>query len=278
MLPRLFPTAYPDDEEAAGDFRRYTEGDLRDGKAAAAAAVIDTLEEAGLPAEPEDGLFIDVELDGQTAATWLRSFTDMRLALATRLGVEDDDEDVLAGAARRRPARAGARHLRVGRLPPGDPGPGPVTTAPRDVPVRVSADWGTLLGWAGDDEPSARTTWGDHAPNHRCSVALCRRAGRRGAVALRGERDAAGGRGPGPQPARGRAGPRRGPGVVLARQGVDEGPRQRGRPSGPARVDASLVLARLAAAYPRLEGKDRRAARQILPGPRTRRTATSTGA
>src|SRR6478752_905926 len=62
VLARLFPTAYPDDEEAAGDFRRFTESALRDGKAGAAASIIDTLEDAGLPPEPEDGLFIDVEL------------------------------------------------------------------------------------------------------------------------------------------------------------------------------------------------------------------------
>jgi hypothetical protein len=93
VLARLFPTAYPEDEEAAGDFRRFTESTLRDGKASAAAAIIDTLEEAGLPAEPEDGIFIDVELDEQTALSWMRSFTDMRLAIATRLGVEEGDED-----------------------------------------------------------------------------------------------------------------------------------------------------------------------------------------
>ena len=50
MLARLFPTAYPDDEEAAAEFRRFTEGSLRDGKAAGAATIIDDLEEAGLPA------------------------------------------------------------------------------------------------------------------------------------------------------------------------------------------------------------------------------------
>jgi hypothetical protein len=93
VLARLFPTAYSDDEEAASDFRRFTEATLRDGKAAAAAAIIDSLEDAGLPAEPEDGIFIDVELDPATAMTWMRSFTDMRLAIATRLGVEDGDED-----------------------------------------------------------------------------------------------------------------------------------------------------------------------------------------
>ena len=93
VLARLFPTAYPEDDEAAAEFRRYTEADLRNGKAAGAATIIDTLEEAGLPAEPEDGLFIDVELDPATALTWLRTFTDMRLAIATRLGVEEGDED-----------------------------------------------------------------------------------------------------------------------------------------------------------------------------------------
>ncbi|MBZ5737435.1 DUF2017 domain-containing protein [Nocardioides mangrovi] len=93
VLARLFPTAYPADEEAAAEFRRFTEGTLRDGKADAAITIIDTLEEAGLPTElAEEGLVIDVELDEPTAETWMRSFTDLRLALATRLGVEEGDE------------------------------------------------------------------------------------------------------------------------------------------------------------------------------------------
>jgi uncharacterized protein DUF2017 len=93
VLARLFPTAYPADDEAAAEFRRFTEGTLRDGKAAAACTLIDTLEDAGLPPElTEEGLMIDVELDAPTAETWLRSFTDLRLALATRLGVEEGDE------------------------------------------------------------------------------------------------------------------------------------------------------------------------------------------
>lgn len=93
VLARLFPTAYPDDEESASDFRRFTEGALRDGKATAAGAIIDTLEEAGLPPElTEDGLVIDVELTHAEAETWMRAFTDIRLALATRLGVEAGDE------------------------------------------------------------------------------------------------------------------------------------------------------------------------------------------
>jgi hypothetical protein len=94
VLARLFPTAYPDDAEAAGEFRRFTEGTLRDHKARAAGEVIETLEEAGLPPElGEDGLMVDVELDPAGSVTWLKSFTDIRLALATRLGVEEGDED-----------------------------------------------------------------------------------------------------------------------------------------------------------------------------------------
>ncbi|WP_028659073.1 DUF2017 domain-containing protein [Nocardioides insulae] len=93
VLARLFPSAYPHDDEAAAEFRRFTEGTLRDGKARAASSIIDALEEAGLPAElDDDGLMIDVELPEEEAQVWLRSFTDLRLALATRLGVEEDDE------------------------------------------------------------------------------------------------------------------------------------------------------------------------------------------
>ena len=93
VLARLFPTAYPDDDDAAAEFRRFTEGGLRDGKAAGAISIIDALEEAGLPPElTEDGLMIDVELDPPAAEAWMRSFTDVRLALATRLGVEEGDE------------------------------------------------------------------------------------------------------------------------------------------------------------------------------------------
>ncbi|GAA1476331.1 DUF2017 domain-containing protein [Nocardioides aestuarii] len=95
VLARLFPTAYEHDDEAAAEFRRFTEGALRDGKADGAATIIDTLEDAGLPPElTEDGLMIDVEMEEPVAEAWLRSFTDLRLALATRLGVEEDDEDL----------------------------------------------------------------------------------------------------------------------------------------------------------------------------------------
>jgi hypothetical protein len=97
VLARLFPTAYPDSQEAASEFRRFTEGALRDGKAAGAAAIIDDLEEAGLPPElGEERVVIDIELDERQAQVWLKTFTDLRLALATRLEIEQDDEEFWA--------------------------------------------------------------------------------------------------------------------------------------------------------------------------------------
>jgi len=93
VLARLFPSAYRDDEEAAGEFRRFTETEMRGGKAGNAAAVIDTLEEAGLPTElDENGIVIDVELDHDQAIVWMKAVTDMRLALASRLEIEEGDE------------------------------------------------------------------------------------------------------------------------------------------------------------------------------------------
>jgi len=94
VLARLFPTAYRDDEEAAGEFRRFTETELRGGKADNAAMVIDTLEEGGLPPQLEgDALVIDVELDGPTAMGWMKCVTDLRLALASRLDITEGDEE-----------------------------------------------------------------------------------------------------------------------------------------------------------------------------------------
>ncbi|KAA1424265.1 DUF2017 domain-containing protein [Nocardioides antri] len=94
VLARLFPNAYRDDGDAAAEFRRFTEGTLRDGKARAAGTIIDTLEEAGLPPEPgSDEITIDVDLDLPTAEVWMRALTDLRLALGTRLEVEEGDED-----------------------------------------------------------------------------------------------------------------------------------------------------------------------------------------
>jgi hypothetical protein len=94
VLARLLPDAYADDEEASGEFRRFTEGTLRDQKAEQGRQVIADLEAAGISADTEETPEETVELDLGTdqSAAWLRCLTDVRLALATRLGVEQDDD------------------------------------------------------------------------------------------------------------------------------------------------------------------------------------------
>ena len=82
VLARLFPDAYADDAAASGDFRRYTESDLRAGKRDAARAML-----ASLP--PGSGRVV---LDRPTAEVWLAALNDVRLALGTRLGVCDEDQ------------------------------------------------------------------------------------------------------------------------------------------------------------------------------------------
>lgn len=102
VLQRLLPDAYRDDDEAAGDFRRFTERSLRGRKSDNGRVVIDSLTRAGLSdqveaaaagAGPADATGVEVELDADEAQAWLRALTDVRLALATRLGVEEGDDD-----------------------------------------------------------------------------------------------------------------------------------------------------------------------------------------
>ncbi|WP_020573998.1 DUF2017 domain-containing protein [Actinopolymorpha alba] len=88
VLARLFPNAYHGDEDAAGEFRRFTEHGLRDGKVKSAETVLESL---GDPAYSDQ---VTVSLNPDECQAWLRTLTDLRLALGTRLGVEQDDEDL----------------------------------------------------------------------------------------------------------------------------------------------------------------------------------------
>jgi Domain of unknown function (DUF2017) len=81
-LRRLLPDAYGDDPEAAADFRRFTELGLRERKRAAAATALGTLGDGSGP----------VLLDLPQAHAWLGALNDARLALGTRLDVDEDWE------------------------------------------------------------------------------------------------------------------------------------------------------------------------------------------
>jgi hypothetical protein len=88
-LARLLPDAYRDDDQAAGEFRRLTEGSLRRDKVGAADRLL-----AALPADGAG----EVRLDHETTESWLSTINDVRLALGTRLEVteemaEPDPED-----------------------------------------------------------------------------------------------------------------------------------------------------------------------------------------
>jgi hypothetical protein len=91
VLQRLLPDAYRDDEAAAADFRRYTERGLRDTKIANARAVIASLVDGGMADVESADHQVEVDLDAAQVQAWLRTLTDVRLALATRLGIEDDE-------------------------------------------------------------------------------------------------------------------------------------------------------------------------------------------
>lgn len=82
-LHRLFPDAYADDDEAAAEFRRFTERSLREVKMGHARTVVHCLGRSG------DKLVIsDVE-----AQAWLGTLNDLRLTLGSRLQIDEDNHD-----------------------------------------------------------------------------------------------------------------------------------------------------------------------------------------
>ncbi|BDV30794.1 DUF2017 domain-containing protein [Microbacterium terricola] len=93
---RLSPDAYPDDPEAGREFRALTEGDLRDGRIADAALVQQSLADAAdlNDVEQDDPRLLEersIVLDPDGVRAWLRTLAAIRLVLATRLGIDEDD-------------------------------------------------------------------------------------------------------------------------------------------------------------------------------------------
>jgi hypothetical protein len=83
-LARLLPDAYRDDREAAAEFRRFTEYDLREHKRSNATRVLATL-----------GQGHRVQLDDEEAQAWLVTLNDLRLALGTRLEVTEEYQEMI---------------------------------------------------------------------------------------------------------------------------------------------------------------------------------------
>jgi Domain of unknown function (DUF2017) len=82
-VERLLPNAYPDDAAAAAEFRSFTRSGLVERKLTNAGRVAATLPDATGTSE----------LTQTDAQAWLRTLTDLRLVLATRLGIEDDGDE-----------------------------------------------------------------------------------------------------------------------------------------------------------------------------------------
>ncbi|RII19766.1 hypothetical protein DSC45_07125 [Streptomyces sp. YIM 130001] len=99
VLQRLFPDAYgdpeavPDDQlkEYSAEFRRFTENDLRAGKRDKALTVVRTLD--ALTIEGEGGAVLKLSAD--ESREWLSALNDLRLAIAARLDVIDDEDTEL---------------------------------------------------------------------------------------------------------------------------------------------------------------------------------------
>ncbi|NLU66548.1 DUF2017 domain-containing protein [Streptomyces sp. HNM0574] len=103
VLARLFPDAYgegpaagPGNEDgealsASSEFRRYTENDLRAGKRENGLAVVRALDSL-TPAGDRGAV---LTLTSEQSHQWLTALNDLRLAIGTRLGVSDDDDDEL---------------------------------------------------------------------------------------------------------------------------------------------------------------------------------------
>ncbi|WMX46818.1 DUF2017 domain-containing protein [Streptomyces roseicoloratus] len=93
-LRRPLPDAYGDDtdelRQAAADFRRYTENDLRARKRDDALSVVRSLDALASAAAGEGGGVLKLTADESRA--WLGALNDLRLTIGTRLEVTDDDE------------------------------------------------------------------------------------------------------------------------------------------------------------------------------------------
>ncbi len=81
-IARLLPNAYPDDDYASHEFRYLTENSLISRKIDNARSFRLTLDGGG-----------EVELGPEAQQAWLRTLADIRLIIASRLGIEHDGDE-----------------------------------------------------------------------------------------------------------------------------------------------------------------------------------------
>lgn len=81
---RLLPDAFADDPEASGEFRRFTERDLRSAKVRHAEQVLADLGDGGV-----------VRVVGEQVPPWLGFLNDARLVLGARLQITEENHDEL---------------------------------------------------------------------------------------------------------------------------------------------------------------------------------------
>uniref|UniRef100_A0AAU2V9E3 DUF2017 domain-containing protein n=1 Tax=Streptomyces sp. NBC_00003 TaxID=2903608 RepID=A0AAU2V9E3_9ACTN len=92
-LARLFPEAYASEESdelraKSAEFRRFTENDLRARKRTDALAVVHGLD--ALSPKGDGGAVL--KLTPEDSQHWLGALNDLRLTIATRLDITDEDE------------------------------------------------------------------------------------------------------------------------------------------------------------------------------------------
>jgi len=92
-LLRLFPDAYRDDDDAAADFRRYTEDGLRrlktDRLTESRAVLVELM-----PANVAEDRVVANEVTKDKIPALLGALNDMRLVLGSRLDIVADEQDV----------------------------------------------------------------------------------------------------------------------------------------------------------------------------------------
>ncbi|KAA9087365.1 DUF2017 family protein [Microbacterium radiodurans] len=90
-VARLSPDAYPDDAEASAEFRRLTSDEVSERRFADLDVVLDLLRSRPSTASP--GTPVTLRLDPVGQSAWLRALAGLRLVLATRIGIDDENPE-----------------------------------------------------------------------------------------------------------------------------------------------------------------------------------------